>query len=104
MEQRSRQRGDRIRRASQARTDPVDPGSGERLAQEIDPRLADVWAFLFQAQLEPDDLARQVGWFLRMAYLQGYEDAVHDPDPWQLYRILGVAEPGRRTTRKGGLR
>jgi hypothetical protein len=70
--------------------------NGMRLAAAIDPRLAEVWTTLFAADLDPDDLAEQVGWFLRMAYLRGYHDGLCEPDAGSLYRDLGMRVPPRR--------
>jgi hypothetical protein len=89
----------------------TDPGfeaaeaNGVRLATAIDPRLAEVWTTLFAADLDAADLAEQVGWFLRMAYLRGYEDGLCEPDAGSLYTDLGVRVPPRRrvaTTRRTG--
>jgi len=70
--------------------------SGMRLACTIDPRLAEVWTTLFSAELGPEDLDEQVGWFLRMAYLRGYHDGLCEPEAGSLYRELGVRVPPRR--------
>lgn len=78
--------------------------NGVRLATTIDPRLAEVWATLFAADLDAADLSEQVGWFLRMAYLRGYHDGLCEPDAGSLYRDLGMRVPPRRrtaTTRTG---
>lgn len=69
---------------------------GARLAAAIDPRIAEVWTSLFAADLEPEELAQQVGWFLRMAYLRGYHDGLCEPEAGSLYRELGVRVPSRR--------
>jgi hypothetical protein len=69
---------------------------GARLACAIDPRLAEVWTTLFSAELSPEDLEEQVGWFLRMAYLRGYHDGLCEPEIGSLYRELGVVVPPRR--------
>ncbi|HLI56657.1 MAG TPA: hypothetical protein VKY26_06425 [Actinomycetota bacterium] len=70
--------------------------SGERLATAIDPRLAEVWACVFAADFDPDELAQQVGWFLRMAYLRGYHDGLCEPEAGSLYTELGIQVPPRR--------
>ena len=78
--------------------------SGVRLAMAIDPRMPEVWTCLFSSGLEPDELAGQIGWFLRMAYLRGYHDGLCEPDAGSLYRDLGMRVPPRRrtaTTRPG---
>ena len=64
-----------------------------RLALEFDPRLADVWLSIFSLDLEPDDLVRQIGLFLRMAYLRGYDDALKEGKRGELYLRLGVPVP-----------
>jgi hypothetical protein len=80
----------------------TDPGvesaeaNGIRLATAIDPRLAEVWTTLFAADLDAADLAEQIGWFLRMAYLRGYHDGLCEPDTGSLYRDLGMRVPPRR--------
>ena len=78
--------------------------NGVRLSTVIDPRLAEVWTTLFAAGLDAEDLAEQVGWFLRMAYLRGYHDGLCEPEAGSLYRELGARVPPRRrsmTTRPG---
>jgi hypothetical protein len=72
--------------------------SGARLAAAMDPRMAEVWTCLFAAQLDPEELADQVGWFLRMAYLRGYHDGLCEPDAGSLYKELGMRVPARRRT------
>lgn len=74
-----------------------------RLAVELDPRLAGVWAHLFGSDLS-GEVVEQVGWLLRMAYVQGYEDGLGEASTRLLFRRLGVgarARPdmsgGRRT-------
>lgn len=71
------------------------PGYGLRLAMAIDPRLAEVWGCVFAADLEPEELAEQLGWFLRMAYLRGYHDGLCEPEVGSLYRELGMRIPRR---------
>jgi hypothetical protein len=72
-----------------------------RLSSEFDSRLADVWLFLFgshEALLEQG--AEEIGWFLRMAYLRGYEDALTEPRRGDLYRRLGLPAPPPRTEKR----
>lgn len=66
---------------------------GTRLAAELDPRLADVWSCLFTmgSQLSVEEIA----WFLRMAYLNGYEDGLVEVNRGALLDQLGVPVPGR---------
>lgn len=73
--------------------------NGVRLATAIDPRMAEVWMTVFSANLEPEELASQLGWFLRMAYLRGYHDGLCEPEAGSLYRALGVAVPQRNAAR-----
>ena len=70
--------------------------SGLRLAMAIDPRMVEVWSCLFAADLDNEDLAAQIGWFLRMAYLRGYHDGLCEPEAGSLYRDLGMPVPSRR--------
>lgn len=70
--------------------------NGVRLATAIDPRMAEVWMTLFSSNLNAEELAEQVGWFLRMAYLRGYHDGLCEPEAGSLYRDLGVPVPRRR--------
>lgn len=90
----------------------MDPGdaspamdeSGLRLAVAMDPRMTEVWSCLFAADLEPEELAHHIGWFLRMAYLRGYHDGLCEPEAGALYKELGVRVPARRRstpTRQG---
>lgn len=71
------------------------PGHGLRLAMAIDPRMAEVWSCVFAADPEPEELAEQLGWFLRMAYLRGYHDGLCEPEVGSLYRELGMRVPRR---------
>lgn len=72
-------------------TDPstvADPGV--RLSAEFDSRLADVWLLLFRGHADlADEAGERLGWFLRMAYLRGYEDAQAETVKGDLYRSLG---------------
>lgn len=70
-------------------------GHANKLEAAFDPRLADVWLAVFQSDVTPADLPPHFGWFLRMAYLQGYEDALSEPDSDGLYKSLGVRPPRR---------
>lgn len=75
--------------------------SGLRLAMAIDPRMVEVWSCLFAADLDDDELAGQLGWFLRMAYLRGYHDGLCEPEAGSLYRDLGMPVPARRARAAG---
>lgn len=73
---------------------------GGRLASELDPRLADVWACVFGVDSEPS--LEQIGWFLRMAYLNGYEDGLTETRRGALFEELGLGVPLRgQEIRKG---
>jgi hypothetical protein len=71
----------------------------ERLALELDPRLAEVWSCIFQYGLQAEETLEQLGWFLRMAYLNGYQDGLIEPDRGELLRALGLQVPGRSNSR-----
>ncbi|HEX2054627.1 MAG TPA: hypothetical protein VHJ78_12990 [Actinomycetota bacterium] len=66
---------------------------GSRLASELDPRLADVWSCVFSIESEPT--LEQLGWFLRMAYLNGYEDGLTETRRGALLQELGMTAPNR---------
>lgn len=79
---------------------------GERLASELDPRLADVWSCVFSIDAEPT--LEQLGWFLRMAYLNGYEDGLTETTRGKLLEDLnlrvcreGETSPADLSNRKG---
>jgi len=76
---------------------------GSRLASELDPRLADVWSCVFSIDAEPT--LEQLGWFLRMAYLNGYEDGITETTRGKLLEELGMTAPSRNpSTTKGASR
>lgn len=83
--------------------EPIDDwGMKARLSTEFDPRLADVWLFLFGCAPDlVEQAGERLGWFLRMAYLRGYEDALREPRRGELYRRLGVPVPPQRTDKPG---
>jgi hypothetical protein len=62
----------------------------------LDPRLAGVWQFLWEHEEAGSDEAvpspELVATALRMAYVQGYSDALDEGDPRSLYRDLGLRE------------
>lgn len=66
---------------------------GSRLAAELDPRLADVWSCLFSMESEPS--LEEIAWFLRMAYLNGYEDGLTEVNRGALLEQLGMNVPQR---------
>lgn len=68
-----------------------------RLSAEFDSRLADIWLFIFGSHPElVEHGGERLGWFLRMAYLRGYEDALSEPRRGDLYRRLGLPPPASR--------
>ncbi|HYN99747.1 MAG TPA: hypothetical protein VEU28_08760 [Actinomycetota bacterium] len=75
---------------------------GSRLASELDPRLADVWSCVFSIESEPT--LEQLGWFLRMAYLNGYEDGITETTRGKLLQELGMTAPRHNETRSEGRR
>jgi hypothetical protein len=77
-------------------------GWSDRLVLELDPRLADVWSCLFRLGIEGSELLEQIGWFLRMAYLQGYEDGLTEPRRGALLDDLGLEVPRRPDSGRRG--
>ena len=75
---------------------------GSRLASELDPRLADVWSCVFSIESEPT--LEQLGWFLRMAYLNGYEDGITETTRGKLLQELGMTAPKHNETQSEGRR
>lgn len=75
---------------------------GSRLASELDPRLADVWSCVFSIESEPT--LEQLGWFLRMAYLNGYEDGLTETTRGKLLQELGMTAPRNNETQTKGRR
>lgn len=78
---------------------PVAVEDSQRLAAEFDPRLADVWLSVFENWPSLSEIPEELSWFLRMAYLRGYEDALCEPVPGRLHHNLGVPVPGARPGR-----
>ncbi|MEX2588275.1 MAG: hypothetical protein WD602_09850 [Actinomycetota bacterium] len=72
---------------------------GDRLASELDPRLADVWSCVFG--VESDPTLEQLAWFLRMAYLNGYEDGLTEVRRGALFEDLGLGVPTRSDGSRG---
>lgn len=68
------------------------------LSLAFDPRLADVWLAVFGSGEVSLETNEALGWFLRMAYLRGYEDALTEDRPGKLFSELG-AKPPRRFSR-----
>ena len=76
----------------------------ERLAAEIDPRLADVWLAVLTSAPGCVVSPEQLAWLLRMAYLAGYSDALSEPQRGLLFRALGAAVPGGRGSQNNSRR
>lgn len=77
----------------------------ERLASKaemvLDPRLAEVWQLVWALQEDPSFDQTGVpeallAGLLRLAYIQGYADAMGEPVAGELYRELGIRDPGIR--------
>jgi hypothetical protein len=85
-------------------SEPSPEGWSDRLALELDPRLADVWSCLFGLGIHGTELLEQIGWFLRMAYLQGYEDGLTEPQRGALFAALGIEVPTRPGSGRRGAR
>jgi len=82
--------------------DPVaEWGFAGRIVAEFDPRLAEVWLAVFESDIDLEQVGQCFGWFLRMAYLKGYEDAMAEPEPGGLYANLGMkSKQGSPSTRR----
>jgi hypothetical protein len=91
---------------SEHRAEHHSPGEvlewGSRLASELDPRLADVWSCVFS--IESDPTLEQLGWFLRMAYLNGYEDGITETTRGKLLQELGMTAPKHNDPQSEGRR
>jgi hypothetical protein len=55
--------------------------------------LADVWSCLFS--LDSELTLEEIAWFLRMAYLNGYEDGLTEVRRGALLEQLGMSVPKR---------
>jgi hypothetical protein len=69
----------------------------------LDPLLADIWSFRWAAESEAGEPV-PVEVLLRMAYLQGYQDALGDPVRGAVLRRLGVVVPAARRTARNAPR
>lgn len=75
------------------------------IALEFDPRLADVWLSVFASGLDLKAMGEQLGCFLRMAYLRGYQDGLTEPESGVLFTKLGLPVPVRQApVKKKGVR
>lgn len=74
-----------------------DSGKGQPAAEDLaaafDPRLADVWLSVFDLWPQGEPIPHELGWFLRMAYLQGYGDSLGERRRGDLFRSLGLVPP-----------
>jgi hypothetical protein len=87
---------------------PLEPdGLATQAVLLLDPRLAGVWQFLWEH--EEDGIGEAVPspelfpTALRMAYVQGYSDALDEGAPGSLYRDLGLRDgftPERLASRR----
>ncbi|HVE75429.1 MAG TPA: hypothetical protein VND22_01540 [Actinomycetota bacterium] len=75
-------------------------GLAGKIVAEFDPRLAEVWLAVFESGLDLEQVGDSFGWFLRMAYLKGYEDASSETDPGCLYSNLGLKTPRSSSARQ----
>lgn len=75
------------------------PGSSmafvDRAAVVMDPRLADIWAALWERDEACVPMDSMSG-LLRLAYLTGYHDCLVEPERGELYRKIGLRIPRRR--------
>ena len=75
-------------------------GLAERTGVIVDPRLIDLWRFLWSRPAPAPDI-EALAPLLRMAYLAGYGDALGEEDPGELYRALGIRGVRASTKRPG---
>ncbi len=69
----------------------LDPADLDRIGLEVDMRIADVWALLFE---RGDDVDTEfLGWLLRLAYVTGYWDSLSEPERGALCTRLGYPVP-----------
>lgn len=66
----------------------------------IDPRLASIWQFLWERD-ETGASGELLATVLRLAYVQGYEDANEEDEAGGLYRALGLRRELRREPLEG---
>jgi hypothetical protein len=71
--------------------------SPDRFAAEaaavVDPLLADLWPLIWSVSSDGSVPAERVAALLRMAYLQGYGDALDEPERGEVFRRIGVRVP-----------
>ena len=72
----------------------IDTDALDTIGLEVDMRLTDVWAMLFERGDEID--TEFLGWLLRLAYVTGYWDALSEGERGSLCRQLGYPVPERR--------
>lgn len=73
----------------------IDTEALDRIGLEVDMRLTDVWAMLFEQGDTPPD-TDFLGWLLRLSYVTGYWDALSESDRGELCGQLGYPIPERR--------
>lgn len=73
----------------------IDSEALDRIGLEVDMRLTDVWAMLFeQGDAQPD--TEFLGWLLRLSYVTGYWDALSEQRRGELCEQLGYPIPERQ--------
>ena len=70
-------------------------GLARAAALVLDPRLASIWQFLWERD-ETGASGELLATVLRLAYVQGYEDANEEDEAEGLYRALGLRRELRR--------
>lgn len=78
--------------------------TSEDLAAEFDPRLADVWLSVFELWPAGAAVPEQLSSLLRMAYVQGYGDALLEEQRGSLFQNLGLTPPPPPARRPSGRR
>ena len=86
---------------------PYEDASGQiKWAREVavllDPLLAEVWAFAWSSEETGEETPVAV--LLRLAYLQGYRDALEEPLRGTLFQKLGVEVPPLKGSRRPAAR
>lgn len=65
----------------------------------LDPRIAEIWQLVWSCEAADPELGESswsfgsLGALLRLAYVQGYADAVAEPVPGSLFAELGLRGP-----------
>jgi len=88
----------------EGRGEPEQQGLAEEIATVVDPLLADIWAFSWSRNRTTDLSQAEVATLLRMAFLQGYRDALEEDQPGGVLRRLGAEVPAPTPARRASLR